>query len=139
MGIVTQYHKDTDTTYVYESESYYDPSKKQSRSKRKLIGKLDKETGEIIPTGKRGPKKKAQPASPEPTAIAAPAENREEVPKLEEKIKTLEKEIRLLESRVRILTEENRALSRAKAEAEQLKRENERQAAILENIRTLVR
>jgi hypothetical protein len=48
MGIVTQYHRDTDTTYVYESESYYDPSRKQSRSRRKLIGKLDKETGEVI-------------------------------------------------------------------------------------------
>jgi uncharacterized iron-regulated membrane protein len=45
---VTQYHRDTDTTYVYESESYYDPSRKQSRSRRKLIGKLDKETGEVI-------------------------------------------------------------------------------------------
>lgn len=54
MAIIKQYHKDTDTTYVYESISYWDPEKKQSRSKRRVIGKLDPVTGEIIPTGKRG-------------------------------------------------------------------------------------
>ena len=35
MAIVKQYHKDTDTTYVYESVSYWDEEKKQSRSKRR--------------------------------------------------------------------------------------------------------
>ena len=58
MAIVKQYHKDVDTTYVYESESYWDAEKKQTRSTRKLLGKLDPETGEIIPTGKRGRKRK---------------------------------------------------------------------------------
>ena len=56
MAIIKQYHKDTDTTYVYESTYYYDKDKKQSRSKRRVIGKIDKETGEIVPTGKRGSK-----------------------------------------------------------------------------------
>ena len=51
MAIVKQYHKDTNTTYVYESESYWDAEKGQSRSRRRVIGKLDPETGEIIPTG----------------------------------------------------------------------------------------
>lgn len=59
MSIIKQYHKDTNTTYVYESQYYYDKDKKQSRSKRKLIGKIDEETGQIVPTGKRGRKKKA--------------------------------------------------------------------------------
>jgi len=54
MAIIKQYHKDTDTTYVYESTSYWDEEKKQSRSKRRVIGKLDPETGEIVPTGRRG-------------------------------------------------------------------------------------
>ena len=62
MAIIKQYHKDTDTTYVYESISYYDAEKGQSRSKRKVIGKVDPATGEIIPTGKRGRKKKIQEA-----------------------------------------------------------------------------
>ncbi len=61
MSIIKQYHKDTNTTYVYESQYYYDKDKKQSRSKRKLIGKIDEETGQIVPTGKRGRKKKATP------------------------------------------------------------------------------
>ena len=54
MSIIKQYHKDTDTTYVYESKSFWDPEKKQSRSKRTVIGKIDPETGEIIPTRKKG-------------------------------------------------------------------------------------
>lgn len=32
-------------TYVYESESYWDKEKKQPRNKRKLIGKINPETG----------------------------------------------------------------------------------------------
>ena len=64
MGIVKSYQKKTDTTYVYESEAYWDPEKKQSRSKRRLIGKIDKETGEVVPTGKRGRKKRSS-VSPE--------------------------------------------------------------------------
>ena len=63
MAIIKQYHKDTDTTYVYESISYWDEEKKQSRSKRRVIGKLDPETGEIIPTGKRGRKSKENTVS----------------------------------------------------------------------------
>lgn len=70
MAIIKQYHKDTDTTYVYESTSYWDADKQQSRSKRKLLGKLDPETGEVIPTGKRGRKKKA-PSTEQPVIIQA--------------------------------------------------------------------
>ena len=53
IGIVYQYDKRFDVTYVYESTSYYDKEKKQSRSKRKLIGRLDSETNQIVPTRKR--------------------------------------------------------------------------------------
>lgn len=57
MSIVKLKDKRTGTTYVYESESYWDKEKKQPRSRRKLIGKLDEKTGEIVPTGKSGRKK----------------------------------------------------------------------------------
>lgn len=60
MAIIKQYHKDTDTTYIFESKSYWIPELKQSRSKRKLLGKLDPVTGDIVPCGKRGPKKKSE-------------------------------------------------------------------------------
>lgn len=62
MAIIKQYHKDTDTTYVYDSVSYWDADKKQSRSKRKLLGKIDPKTGEVVPTGSRGRKRKETPA-----------------------------------------------------------------------------
>ena len=59
MAIVKVHNKQRGITYVYESESYWDKELKQPRSNRKLIGKLDPETGEIIPTGPRGRKKTA--------------------------------------------------------------------------------
>ena len=72
MAQVRQYHKDTDTTYVYESESYWDPEKKQSRSRRRLIGKVDPATGEIVPCGKRGRKPKDPDKAVAPSAQGTP-------------------------------------------------------------------
>ena len=57
MSIIKAFHKARNTTYVYESDSHWDKSKQQSRSKRKLIGKIDPKTGNIVPTGPRGRKK----------------------------------------------------------------------------------
>lgn len=53
--MATIHHKDkrSGITYVYESHSYWDKEKKQSRAKRRLIGRLDETTGEIIPTDGR--------------------------------------------------------------------------------------
>lgn len=53
MGIVYQKDKRSGITYAYENHSYWDKEKKQSRSKRKLIGRLDETTGQIIETDKR--------------------------------------------------------------------------------------
>ena len=50
MAIIKNKDKRSGITYVYESKSYWDKEKKQSRSTRTLIGRLDEETGEIIPT-----------------------------------------------------------------------------------------
>jgi len=49
-AIVHQVNKKTGATYVYESISYWDKEKQQSRAKRKCIGRLDPVTQEIIPT-----------------------------------------------------------------------------------------
>lgn len=48
--------KRTGITYVYSSESYWDKELKAPRNRKKLIGKIDEETGEIVPTGRRGRK-----------------------------------------------------------------------------------
>jgi transposase len=53
MGIVLQHDKRSDITYAYQSEAYWDPQKKQSRSRRTLIGRLDAKTGDIVPTDGR--------------------------------------------------------------------------------------
>lgn len=54
MSISKSYNKQNDTTYVYEViENYWDKDKKQPRSKRKLIGKIDPATGEVVPTTPR--------------------------------------------------------------------------------------
>ena len=48
--IVYQTDKKTGAKFAYESVSYWDKEKKQPRSKRKYLGKVDPETGEIIPS-----------------------------------------------------------------------------------------
>jgi transposase len=53
MSLVRQLDNRSGITYVYESVSTWDKEKKQSRSKRTLIGKVDIETGEIVPTDGR--------------------------------------------------------------------------------------
>ena len=58
MSLVKHTDKRTGVTYVYESESYWDKEKQQPRSHRRMIGKIDPETGEIVPTNGRGRKKK---------------------------------------------------------------------------------
>lgn len=47
------------TVYAYEDHPYWDSEKKQSRSKRKILGKVDPLSGTIVPT--RGRKAKVQP------------------------------------------------------------------------------
>lgn len=68
MAYVHQTCKKTGITYVYENKPYWDKEKKQSRAKRKLVGKLHPETGEIVPT--RDYNKKEAP--PEQTSKPGP-------------------------------------------------------------------
>jgi hypothetical protein len=56
MTIVYQTDKRSGITYAYKSTAYWDKEKKKSRSKRMLIGRVDKETGEIVPTDGRSKK-----------------------------------------------------------------------------------
>lgn len=58
MAIIHQKDKRSGITYAYESISYWDKEKKQSRAKRKLIGRVDEATGEIVPTDGRNRKAK---------------------------------------------------------------------------------
>ena len=53
MAIVYQHDKRSGITYAYESKSHWDKKKKQSRATRTLIGRVDPDTGEIVPTDGR--------------------------------------------------------------------------------------
>lgn len=50
MAIIYQTNKKTGITYAYNNEPYWDKEKQQSRAKRTLIGKVDPQTGAILPT-----------------------------------------------------------------------------------------
>lgn len=52
-AIVYQTDKRSGITYAYQSISHWDKEKKQSRAKRTLIGRVDPESGEIVPTRKK--------------------------------------------------------------------------------------
>lgn len=78
MRIDYYHNKKNNITYVYQAESYYDPAKKRCGTRRTLIGKLDPQTGEVIPTGKRGRPRKEQDMGVESAAI--PAEDAVDTP-----------------------------------------------------------
>ena len=53
MGIVYQLDKRYGITYAYDSVALWNKDKHQSRAKRKLIGRVDPNSGDIIPTDGR--------------------------------------------------------------------------------------
>ena len=86
--------KKTGITYVYSSESYWDKDLKAPRNRKKLIGKIDKETGEIVPTGKRGRKPKNAACSQEGTDYKALYEEaKEQLLQKEQDIQALRSEL----------------------------------------------
>lgn len=72
---VTYVNKNSGVAYVYESVSYWDKEKKQSRNKRVCIGKLDPETGDFAPSKRLDPQQAAvrDPAVTASTAIVGPS------------------------------------------------------------------
>ena len=84
-SIVYQTDKKTRIKYAYESTSYWDKEKKQPRSKRKYLGKVDPETGEIIPCRK------------EDNPIRISEDNATEIVRLRTTIAEQERKIGLLE------------------------------------------
>jgi len=121
MAIIQQYHKDTDTTYVYESESYWVPELGQSRSKRKLLGKLDPVTGEIVPCGKRGPKKRIAESGEDQVSASEYTKLRGQY----EQSQTEATKLRL-------------SLTEMEKELNDLRKQNQRMASTIQKIRGLI-
>jgi hypothetical protein len=72
---VLQTNKKTGVTYVYEAVAVWDKQKKQPRSNRVCVGKLDPETGEFIPSKRLKPEQAAvrDPSVSATTKVAGPA------------------------------------------------------------------
>ena len=100
MAIIKQFDKRSGITYVYDSKSYYDKEKKCSKANRTLIGKLDPETGEIIPTDGRnkGAKSKPDSSSPEVNRDKRIQELEDENRQLKLQITALKKELNRINS-----------------------------------------
>lgn len=107
MAQIKYFDKRVGITYVYESESYYDKEKHQSRSKRKLIGKIDPDTGEMIPTGKKGRPSKSPAVSSEndPDYKKLYEKALTEITRKDEKISSLEQELQETRTSARNLTD----------------------------------
>lgn len=95
MAIIKQFDKRSGITYVYDSKSFYDKEKKCSRAKRTLIGKIDPDTGEIIPTDGRnkGAKSKPKTSSPDLDMAKRIQELEDENRQLNLQITALKKEL----------------------------------------------
>ncbi len=95
MAIIKQFDKRSGITYVYDSKSFYDKEKKCSRAKRTLIGKIDPDTGEIIPTDGRnkGARSKPEASSPDLDMAKRIQELEDENRQLNLQITALKKEL----------------------------------------------
>ena len=136
--IVKQKKKGTSTIYAYRSESYWVPNV-GPRSKRKLIGKVDPVTGEIVPTGQRGRPKKVQDQA---TATGVKDSVTDEVIDSENELERTKRALiesiaanQELESRINALTDENRSL---KAENAKLQKQLDKIDQCLEKARSSI-
>ena len=101
MAITYNKDKRSGLTYAYETTYVWDKEKKQSRSKRTLIGRVDETTGEIVPTDGRG-RKRSPNYVPEDGEYVMPKTTKElkaEVLRLLEENSVLRKEIQKLKSK----------------------------------------
>ena len=112
MSLVRYTNPTTGRISVYESTSYYDPVLKQSRPKRKYLGTLDPETGELIPSsGKAGrPKKQPVVSSVSESSVTIA---RAQYDELQEKLNSRNAEIVSLRNELAAATAENREMKKA--------------------------
>lgn len=97
--IVKHFDKKTGKTRVYESTPHYDPATKQSRPKRKYLGTIDPETGQLIPSsGRRG-----RTALIQNDMDGSPAEPSEKIAELRKTISEKDSKIAALTSEVESL------------------------------------
>ena len=100
LGIIKQRNKVSGVVYVFENEKYWDETQKKYKYRKKSIGKLDPNTGKIIPAkNKRGRKHQTQPQ-------VQPEVNPDEFKKLNRLYNRSEERVAVLRNRVKDLTAE---------------------------------
>lgn len=112
--IVYQTNPKTGIKYAYESVSYWDKEKKQPRSRRKYLGRVNPETGEIIPSPRKKPVRANAGDRPEPVSPDVLLQLREE------------------------LSMKNAQVTRLQAELDSLSAQLEKTEGLLKNIRSLI-
>lgn len=93
-SIVYQTNKKTGQKYAYESCSYWDKTKQSPRSKRKYLGRVDPETGEIIKSSRK-----------RKSVTAGNMEDAEQVSLLQEELQKMEEEIASLRKELTEMTD----------------------------------
>lgn len=109
--------------YVYTYETYFDPVQQKYRQHRHCIGKVDPESGEVVPTAQRGSyRDKSRNPQGEP---GEPGETREERKKrkVDERIEALSLQVKELKEKVQILETE---LAASQREVKKMKESKER-------------
>lgn len=102
---IVKYKLNNGKIAVYESTSYYDSEKKQTRPKRKYLRMEDTETGELIPSSKREARA-AQQGKLFSTRKTFPLRCHQAA----EASKKLEQEVEYLAEENRVLREQNEVL-----------------------------
>lgn len=106
MSIVRYVDKKTGRTVLYESTSYYDPVKKQSRPKRKYLGVEDPVTGELIPSTRkpgRKPKSETEEVKVETATVTEETDYEIIAKNLQEENEEKDKQIKDLENKIAVL------------------------------------
>ena len=104
---ILKYPNQSGVVYAYESISEWDPVKKQSRSKRKCLGRVDPETGEIIPNSKgRG----RPPKDVESDHSCGRSADKDKLSAAEKKLKQLTEAYEKIQEQNKSLLEENKNL-----------------------------
>ena len=103
MAIIKQTNKKTGITYVIDSQSYWDKEKQQPRSRRKIIGKIDPLTGEVVPTNSHQ-KRKSDVAEPAPVSASVSTDDEALADRV--RIQELEKEVSKLQKQKEALLKE---------------------------------
>ncbi len=98
--------------YVYECTSYWDSEHHVSRSHRKCIGRLDPVSGEVVPTGKSGRRRKDPDATAaltgssggSVTVVTPSREAEDRIARMEAETRRLNDELSQLKSQLKRLT-----------------------------------